>query len=840
MRTKISCLCLIVSALCFSPTAQGYEMSDEEAETRALELTSGRQLNKSSASERSDRGYKVSKRLYSSLVALNSNSGQGFVIIGSDSESSPLVAYVPEGNFTSDEDLPPACREWLKQMNEALSVNSNANTHFLSRGEAVQPMIKSQWDQESPYNLLLDGCVTGCAATGMAQIMNYYKYPAHGYGNISYQWYENTYSLDLDNEVFDWDLIKDNYTSSDSDESAVAVSRLMRACGYSVNMMYGMSSSGADSDKIPKAMVENFGYSKAISQISRTGKTDQEWESIVLNELTCGRPLMMSGKTSTSCFEAGHLFILDGYDGNGLYHFNWGWGGYADGYYSLTIGEGMYTYRQSAFINIVPANMGPDIHPVPDLRYFDVAVGSNDEDSGDEEISENTSHHDLLNIEQTFFSSAEGIDYSGYGAIGFIDSRDQLDMVSCSPDIGDVTRYMGRDFCYQSSIPQTDGVYRIVPLFKHSDGTIVKIFGWPEYNLTVENGKVADLSCESYLSASLGFLTFPILPVENKPFEWEVQINNDGQVFQNYVVSYDLYLKGQDDCIFSYTDYNISIPVGESVVSKGNCEEGLPAGDYRMRINWPGFPNDVIETEFKIYKTEDTDESSDFNVVITGDGEAHLSSVRNTPGVNRKEVRIPKTIDVSGKKYNVVGYDRTIMRDPEIRTLIIESNIMETFGSNFGIEGTHIENLYLPEGLLELGNESLGNSYYLEYCELPSSIAKFGSKVFFSDDSLEKLVMKSVNPPLNVKDDTFDVSILQNTTLMVPSASLDAYKRARVWKEFRKIQPYESGLTDIFDDENGESRRDAIYDLTGNRHDKPVNGFNIIITNGKPRKVIVR
>ena len=31
----------------------------------------------------------------------------------------------------------------------------------------------------------------------------------------------------------------------------------------------------------------------------------------------------------------GHEFVCDGYDGNGYFHFNWGWGGMSDGYFLL-------------------------------------------------------------------------------------------------------------------------------------------------------------------------------------------------------------------------------------------------------------------------------------------------------------------------------------------------------------------------------------------------------------------------------------------------------------------------------------------------------------------------
>jgi hypothetical protein len=29
--------------------------------------------------------------------------------------------------------------------------------------------------------------------------------------------------------------------------------------------------------------------------------------------------------------------VCDGYDGNGLFHINWGWGGYCDNYFALSV-----------------------------------------------------------------------------------------------------------------------------------------------------------------------------------------------------------------------------------------------------------------------------------------------------------------------------------------------------------------------------------------------------------------------------------------------------------------------------------------------------------------------
>ncbi len=42
-------------------------------------------------------------------------------------------------------------------------------------------------------------------------------------------------------------------------------------------------------------------------------------------------PILYGGQSTS----VGHEFVCDGYDGNGYFHFNWGWGGMSDGYFIL-------------------------------------------------------------------------------------------------------------------------------------------------------------------------------------------------------------------------------------------------------------------------------------------------------------------------------------------------------------------------------------------------------------------------------------------------------------------------------------------------------------------------
>ena len=56
-------------------------------------------------------------------------------------------------------------------------------------------------------------------------------------------------------------------------------------------------------------------------------------EGLIKAELNAGRPVFYAGYSK----DTGHQFVCDGYDNNGLFHFNWGWSGSSDGYFELSV-----------------------------------------------------------------------------------------------------------------------------------------------------------------------------------------------------------------------------------------------------------------------------------------------------------------------------------------------------------------------------------------------------------------------------------------------------------------------------------------------------------------------
>ena len=108
---------------------------------------------------------------------------------------------------------------------------SRARTRASSRAPkaAIEPLITSQWGQDSPYNtqcLEIDGkhCLTGCVATAMAQIMYYHKWPQDASSAIP-EYTTRTKQVKmpaLPATTFKWDAMRDRYWEGEQGESADA------------------------------------------------------------------------------------------------------------------------------------------------------------------------------------------------------------------------------------------------------------------------------------------------------------------------------------------------------------------------------------------------------------------------------------------------------------------------------------------------------------------------------------------------------------------------------------------------------------------------------------------
>lgn len=305
---------------------------------------------------------------------------EGFVIVAADERVEPILGYSYENDFKVD-GMPGHVRGWLRNYERQIEAVTKSDipaepsiqtkwTRLKSgqsintRNVSVGPLLTTTWGQTAYYNNLCPTdaagpaghTYTGCLATAMAQILNYWEYPAHGRGTHSYWSNYGTLTTNYNSANYNYTLMPASLTATSTPEEVNAVATLMRDCGVAVNMSYSSTESSSFDQDARAALINFFRFSPNMSFAEKAYFSDSEWDLLLHAELDNNRPVFYSGQGS-----GGHAFLCDGYDANGLYHFNFGWGGFADGYFltsSLTPGGADYSSSQSAIFGIVPDSTG--------------------------------------------------------------------------------------------------------------------------------------------------------------------------------------------------------------------------------------------------------------------------------------------------------------------------------------------------------------------------------------------------------------------------------------------------------------------------------------------------
>lgn len=327
------------------------------------------------------------------LYVFTYSGNDGFLLLPADDAVRPIVGYSVSNKFDMN-DIPVQLDAWIDNYSAQIVASRDMGPYRKAATRAdekpeIKPMLTTQWSQSLPY---FNQCpmiknwraVTGCVATAMAQVMKYWNYPRFGQGSITYTSTNvaQPLSMDFSETEFDWANMLDVYKAGEyTPEEALAVSTLMKACGYSVQMEYGTSESSAMADDIGLALQKYFGYDSGVKCVYRdTYGSQASWNQLIYNNLTNVGPVLYTGQSK----DGGHAFVCDGYDGNGYFHINWGWGGLSDGYFlleELTPSEvgtgghyGGYNMSQRAFVGIIP--------PVGRVELNEIQIDNAAPDSG--------------------------------------------------------------------------------------------------------------------------------------------------------------------------------------------------------------------------------------------------------------------------------------------------------------------------------------------------------------------------------------------------------------------------------------------------------------------------
>ena len=342
------------------------------------------------------------------------NVGGGFAIVAADDAVKPILGYSPDGHF-DPQNIPDNCRAWLQGYADVIAqmraqqvvplpdmaakwdalLSEDAASHALTpkSGNSVGPLLTTKWGYGQYYNAFcpidtasIDGHVnTGSVATAMGQMIHYWGWPATGKGTNTYT--DETYgqlSVDFGATTYNYNLMPDSLTSATSAEQRDEVAKLLYHCGVATNMGYD---NYYESYTLPHnariALNNHFDYEVHFAlryyQYSYMGGIPstvylydgQEWTDLIKSALNEDIPVFYFG--------GGHASVCDGYDANDYFHFNWGWSGYADGYFALdALNPIGYNFNSNdALLIAVPRN--GTVSPVASLTGDDEVLLLNTE-----------------------------------------------------------------------------------------------------------------------------------------------------------------------------------------------------------------------------------------------------------------------------------------------------------------------------------------------------------------------------------------------------------------------------------------------------------------------------
>lgn len=439
-------LLLLIMSLASFAGPRSFQQAKEIALRQAAQL--GISMDEtSSAKAKSKRVKSVSGEVPAYYVFPNGE-GKGFTVVSGDDRLPEVVGYSDKGTY-DEENLPSNYVGFMKAYEEMVGQLDNGDSRAsasIAEAKALrssgyqQPTIAPllgniQWNQMTPYNNMCpkyngtNRSVTGCVATAMAQVMMYYQYPKTLQANIP-AYVSRTKNLSIpqinQGETYDWANMLPQYASYEplnyTDAQATAVAKLMYHCGVACEMDYGPSS-GAN--VTPAILSTYFGYDSDLMQdLNRDVFTLAEWSQIMDKELSARRPILYSGRSS----DGGHEFVCDGTDGNGLYHINWGWGGYQDGYFDVTIlnpdkggaGSGSapdgYNQYCSMIVGIAPDNGKVD-EPLVDVAPV-VMLGSGRSSLGFTKSTRSKVTETFRVTTNNLLSNQSAKDFTGYFAYG--------------------------------------------------------------------------------------------------------------------------------------------------------------------------------------------------------------------------------------------------------------------------------------------------------------------------------------------------------------------------------------------------------------------------------------
>lgn len=404
------------------------------------------------------------------LMVMNFEGG-GFVILSADDAFQPIIGYDVEESFPLG-GVAPAALYWLNGYKEIISevkkqhlvatediaARWQALESPASRGtrsEVVPALLSSKWNQSNYYNDLCPedpdspfgygGRVPcGCVALAMASVIHYYRYPATGQGSHSYYSNYGYHAVNYGQQTYNYNAMP--YALSKANNE---VAKLIYHCAIAVEMGFAPEGSGAQTEDTRSSLKNYYKYSNDIAHADRSGGwgswggggyTDEQWIGLLQADLDNGYPIIYSGYGE----EGGHAFVCDGYDSDDLFHFNFGWGGTGNGYFTVAT-DGANAVGGFASYQDVVYHIHPPLNNYPTYCQnitVNSSAGSLEDGSGHLDYQNNTNCTYVIQPE-----NGKSITI-GIVALDLEDGHDFLRIYDGNPDNGGnlVAEYTGNAF----------------------------------------------------------------------------------------------------------------------------------------------------------------------------------------------------------------------------------------------------------------------------------------------------------------------------------------------------------------------------------------------------------
>ena len=299
--------------------------------------------------------------------------GGGWLIMAGTTVVHPIIAFSAKGELDMDnapdnmrwylngyigevkdaqridaeEDLPDS-PEWVLLANHALKGNAkDGNEVVLSQAE---------WDQGSPYPTSArrsfnkfcpqyNGYYTyvGCAATALAQLCYYYRYPVHGADQVKTYTATSignrTLSLNFDTVFLDYNNMRNVITSRLSQTYIDAIAWVSYVCGIASSMQYGVDGSSTTAEDVNEGAAAYLKYQSG-SVVYRSRVRTPRYVTLIRRALKNNDIVYMRGADpgGEGRDAGGHAWLCIGYqnDDTTMYYMNWGWGGSDNGFFNVS------------------------------------------------------------------------------------------------------------------------------------------------------------------------------------------------------------------------------------------------------------------------------------------------------------------------------------------------------------------------------------------------------------------------------------------------------------------------------------------------------------------------